>query len=138
MREFCTYGSVGGPAGNRRPYPASQMYFPGNTPKYVCTRRGCRTKVPLADLERIFQEQLRRFALSPEAVRATLSEADENLRAKIELLDGLRREDARLAEEAEKVYRLYLSGELTPRGFGQRNTPIEERRVQFETEIPRL
>jgi hypothetical protein len=22
MREFCTYGSVGGPAGNRRPYPA--------------------------------------------------------------------------------------------------------------------
>jgi hypothetical protein len=47
-------------------------------PKYVCTRKGCRTKVPLADLERIFQVELRRFALSPEDVRATLSEADLN------------------------------------------------------------
>ncbi len=116
----------------------AKMYVPPNTPKYVCTRKGCRTKVPQADLERIFQVELRRFALSPQDVRATLSEADEKLRAKTELLDGLRREDARLAEEAEQVYRLYLAGELTPRGFGARNTPIETRRVQLEEEIPRL
>jgi site-specific DNA recombinase len=116
----------------------AKMYVPPNTPKYVCTRKGCRTKVPQADLERIFQDQLRRFALSPEMVRATLSEGDETLQAKIELLETLRREDARLAEEAEKVYRLYLAGELTPRGFGARNTPIETRRVQLEEEIPRL
>ena len=116
----------------------AKMYFPGNTPKYVCTRKGCRTKVPLADLERIFQVELRRFALSPEDVRATLSEADLNLRAKLELLDGLRREDARLAEEAEKVYRLYLAGELDPKGFGARNRPLAARRDELEAEIPRL
>jgi site-specific DNA recombinase len=116
----------------------AKMYFPGNTPKYVCTRKGCRTKVPLADLERIFQVELRRFALSPEDVRATLSEADLNLRAKIELLDGLRREDARLAAEAEQVYRLYLAGEIDPKGFGARNRPLAARRDELEAEIPRL
>jgi site-specific DNA recombinase len=116
----------------------AKMYFPGNTPKYVCTRKGCRTKVPLADLERIFQVELRRFALSPEDVRATLSEADLNLRAKIDLLDGLRREDARLAAEAEQVYRLYLAGEIDPKGFGARNRPLAARRDELEAEIPRL
>jgi site-specific DNA recombinase len=116
----------------------AKMYFPGNTPKYVCTRKGCRTKVPLADLERIFQVELRRFALSPEDVRATLSEADEKLRAKIDLLESLWREDAHLAEEAEQVYRLYLAGELDPKGFGARNRPLAARRDELEAEIPRL
>jgi site-specific DNA recombinase len=116
----------------------AKMYVQVRSPKYVCTKKGCHTKVPQVDLERVFQVELRRFAVSPEAVRASLSEAGEALQAKIELLETLRREDTRLAEEAEKVYRLYLAGELTPRGFGSKNTPIEERRVQLEEEIPRL
>jgi site-specific DNA recombinase len=114
------------------------MYVQVRSPKYVCTKPGCHTKVPQVDLERVFQEQLRRFAFSPEKVAASLAEADQTIRAKVELLESLRREDARVAEEAEKVYRLYLAGELTPRGFGARNTPLEERRVQLEAEIPRL
>jgi len=116
----------------------AKMYVPGNTPKYVCTRRGCRTKVPVVDLERIFQDRLRRLALSPDAVEASLSEAGEALQAKIDLLEALRREDERLKAQADEVFQLYLAHEITSRGFGQRHQPIEDRRVELEAEIPRL
>jgi site-specific DNA recombinase len=115
-----------------------RMYVPSNTPKYVCRKKGCRNKVPQADLERVFAEQLRLFALSPEEVARSLAEKDEELQAKAALLDGLRLEATRLKAEADKLYALYLKDELTSRGFGERNTPIEERRVQIEEELPRL
>jgi site-specific DNA recombinase len=108
----------------------------GTPPKYIC--RSCRNKVPQADLERVFQEQLHHFALSPEKVAASLAEKDEELQAKSALLEGLRVEAGRLKAEADKLYALYLNDELTSRGFGERNRPIEERRVQIDEEIPRL
>jgi site-specific DNA recombinase len=113
-----------------------KMYVPSNTPKYVC--RACRNKVPQADLERVFQVELRSFALSPEEVAQSLALADQELRGKEELLQGLRREAERLKSEADQLYRLYLAGDLSSRGFGERNTPIEDRRVELEAEIPRL
>jgi site-specific DNA recombinase len=90
------------------------------------------------DLERVFQEQLRQFSLSPEEVMASLSEKDEEIAVKTILLDGLMREAERLKIEADQLYRLYLAGDLSSRGFGERNRPIEERRVALEAEIPRL
>jgi site-specific DNA recombinase len=113
----------------------TRMYV-GNTPKYFC--KSCRNRVPQADLERVFREQLRQFALSPEEVASALHEADREVEAKADLLQALVREDARLADEAEKVYRLYLAGELDPKGFGARNRPLAARREELEAEIPRL
>lgn len=113
-----------------------RMYVPSNTPKYVCQE--CRNKVPQADLERVFQEQLKAFFLSPEQVASALEVGDQEIAAKEELLDTLRREAVRLKAEADEVYQLYLSHEINARGFGERNTPIEDRRVQLEEEIPRL
>ena len=113
-----------------------RMYVPSNTPKYVCQE--CRNKVPQADLERVFQEQLKAFFLSPEQVASALEVGDQEIAAKEELLDALRREAVRLKAEADEVYQLYLSHEINARGFGERNTPIEDRRGQLEEEIPRL
>jgi site-specific DNA recombinase len=113
-----------------------RMYVPSNTPKYVCQE--CRNKVPQVDLERVFQEQLKAFFLSPEQVASALEVGDQEVRAKEELLETLRREAVRLKAEADEVYQLYLSHEINARGFGERNTPIEDRRGQLEEEIPRL
>jgi site-specific DNA recombinase len=113
-----------------------RMYVPSNTPKYVC--KSCRNKVPQADLERVFQEQLKAFFLSPEQVASALEVGDQEIAAKEELLDTLRREAVRLKAEADEVYQLYLAHEINARGFGERNTPIEDRRCQLEEEIPRL
>src|SRR5262249_25534528 len=66
--------------------------------KYVCGT--CRRKIPIADLERLFQAELERFVLSPEAVLAHLADADQALRGKQELLTMLHAERDSLALEA--------------------------------------
>jgi site-specific DNA recombinase len=115
-----------------------KMYVKSNTPKYVCTRKGCGNKAPQAELDRVFQIELARFADSADAVEACLADAEGHVREKVDLLDALAREEERLRAEGEKLYRLYLADELTPRGFGERHRPIEERLLALEEEIPRL
>ncbi|HXO39851.1 MAG TPA: recombinase family protein [Thermoanaerobaculia bacterium] len=113
-----------------------RMWVPSNTPKYVC--KACRNKVPQADLERVFQEQLKAFFLSPEQVAGALSQADQEVQAKADLLEALRREADRLKAEADEIFQLYLAKEITARTLGERHQPIEDRRVELEAEIPRL
>lgn len=113
-----------------------KMYVPSNTPKYVCY--GCRNKVPEADLEAVFVEQLRGLLLSPEALAEHLAAADTRLGEQEALLKSLEGEHRSSCEEGEKLYRLYLAGGLSPQGFGERNRPLEARLGELEEEIPRL
>lgn len=84
--------------------------------KYVCNE--CHRKIPVADLERLFQTELERFVLSPEAVAAHLADGDTVLSGK-ELLASLLSERERLAHEAEKLYRLYLADALSVEASGR-------------------
>ena len=113
-----------------------KMYVRSNTPKYVCM--ACRTKIPIVDLDHIFQGQLEDFTLSPEAIEAYLAQGSEAVTEKEELLDALFRERERLTKEAEKLYRLYQEDGLTVQGFRERHRPLEERLTGLGTEIPRL
>jgi site-specific DNA recombinase len=119
---FCTCGT--------------KMYRPFNTPKYVCYK--CRNKIPVDDLEAVFQEQLKGFLLSPTEMNEYFREADETIRDKENLLASLRKEQQRLKQEMDQVYRLYIDNELTPQGFGTRNRSLEERFNQLEDQIPEL
>jgi site-specific DNA recombinase len=104
--------------------------------KYVCNE--CHRKIPIVDLERLFQTELERFVLSPEAVAAHLADGDAVLAGKEELLTALLGERERLAREAEKLYRLYLADALSVEGFGAKHRPLEERLRQLDEEVPRL
>jgi site-specific DNA recombinase len=112
------------------------MTVPSNSPKYVC--RTCRRKITPNDLETVFQEQLKGFFLSPQDIEDYLDRADGVLAEKRALLTTLRAEEVKLRAEMEKVYQLYLAGELSPRGFGDRNRRLEQRAVQLLEEIPRI
>ncbi len=114
----------------------SKMYVRTDTPKYVC--EACRNKIPMEDLEGVFHEQLKSFFLSPEEVVKYLNEADQGLTHKQEVLDVLVKERQRVAGEMEKVYQLYLAGQISAQGFGSRNQPLENRVKQLDEEIPRL
>lgn len=114
----------------------SKMYVPSNSPKYTCY--SCRRKIPMMDLETVFREQLRGFFVSEGEVEAYLSRASGQSGEKEDILVALEREQRTLGGEMEKVYRLYLAGELTESGFGRLYRPLEERFDQIETERPRL
>lgn len=114
----------------------AKLYVPSNTPKWVCYK--CRNKIPITDLDRVFEEQLKDFFLSEEKIAEALADSDRTLVEKRELLSVLTAERERLSGEMEKVYRLYMNDVLSPEGFGERYRPLEERVRQLGQEIPRL
>lgn len=114
----------------------AKMGVPSNSPKYICP--SCRNKIPVADLEAVFKEQLRAFFLSPDDVSRYVEQADETLQAKEALLAGLESEDAKISAEMDKVMALYLADQLSKEGFGVRHKPLEARRATLRDEIPRL
>lgn len=113
-----------------------KMYVPSNSPKYICQR--CRNKIPVDDLEAIFEDQLRHFLFSETDIAAYLSEADQMLHEKSDLLSVLEEKQRKLAREMQKVYDLYMADEISKEGFGRVYKPLEERYRQVESEIPEL
>jgi site-specific DNA recombinase len=112
------------------------MYVPSNTPKYVCGK--CRNKIPIIDLDAVFYEQLRHFFLSPDDIAEYLTQADETIKQKEELLHVLEREQAKVQAEMDKTYRLYLEDQITKEGFGSRYKPMEARLAELQDQVPRL
>ena len=123
-------------AGVTRCHCGRKMYVPSNTPKYVCY--DCRNKIPIVDLEAVFEEQLKGFFLSPEQMAAYMDQADETIGQKEELLQGLDRERQSVQSQRDKVYRAYVADELTVGAFGELYRPLDERIGQLDEEIPRL
>ncbi len=112
------------------------MYVPSNSPKYICYR--CRNKIPVEDLDAVFQEQLRDFFFSPEEITKYLAGADETMRSKEETIGVLAKEAEKLRADMEKLSRLYLADEITKEGLGRHYRPLEERLGQIENELPAL
>ena len=113
-----------------------KMYVPSNTPKYVCYR--CRNKIPVDDLEAVFAEQLKTFFLSPDEIAGYLSQADDTIKAKEELLQVLAAERTKVGAAMDGVMKLYLADKLSPDGFGREYKPLEARLKEIDDELPRL
>jgi site-specific DNA recombinase len=113
-----------------------KMYVPSNTPKYVCY--SCRNKIPIGDLEAVFQEQLRTFVIDPKQIVNHLEKAHQGIRDKQALLQSLETERDKVGEEADKLYQLYIANEISAQGFGRKHKPLEERLNQLEDQIPKL
>jgi site-specific DNA recombinase len=114
----------------------TKMPVPSKSSNYYC--RKCHNKIGIADLEFIFQEQLKAFFLSPEEIAKHLSQADQTIKAKEELLATLMRESSQIREEMDKIMRLYLDGTMPQEAVGRHYKPLEERFKQLENQIPEL
>jgi site-specific DNA recombinase len=114
----------------------TRMYVRTTGSKYVCQK--CWNKIPVMDLEAIYYEQLKGFFLSPTEIADQISKADDQLRAKEELLKTLDAEQAKLQAEIDRVYRLYVDEQLTGEAFARFYKPLEARQKQLSDELPRL
>jgi site-specific DNA recombinase len=114
----------------------AKMYVPSNSPKYICFK--CRNKIPVADLEGVFHEQLKSFFFSSSDVTAYLEQADETIKQKQALLESLETEAQKAQREMDKLYHLYQADEISRDGFGARYRPLEERQKQISDQMPHL
>ena len=77
----------------------SKMYVPSysstrHTRKYVC--QSCKNKIAIDDMEAVFHEQLREFVSSPEDIAAYLTQANDQIAQKQQLIDALEIEQKNL------------------------------------------
>jgi site-specific DNA recombinase len=113
-----------------------KMYVPYKMYKYTCQK--CRSKVPVDDLERVFQEQLKNFFFSPQEIAKYLDKASADIREKELLLQVLQRESTKLSAEIDNLLDLYQSGAIDKRGVERKYYPMADRLRQLEEEIPRI
>lgn len=118
----------------------NKMYVPkrgpNHTPKYICYK--CRNKIPVDDLNAVYQEQLKSFLLSPAQLEGYLSQADGIIKQKSEQLSVLIVEQSKLTKKMDKTYDLYLEDEISADEFGKRHRPLEKRLKELQRTIPEL
>jgi site-specific DNA recombinase len=113
-----------------------KMYVRSGTPKYLC--RKCNNKIPIVDLEGIFQEELEVFFTAPEKIASHLSTATKTLTEKEQLLTAQERSIQKIREEMSRTHRLFVDGHITGQGFGEFYKPAEQQLNQLTKELPRL
>ena len=113
-----------------------RLHVPSNSPKYVC--KACKNKIPVADLELIFVEEIKAYSFSPKQIAAYLAKADKAAQEREDLLVVQQGELQKLKREIARVYELYQNEQLDADGFGGFYKPLEERRRQLEHDIPRI
>ena len=117
-----------------------KMYVPAmpsnRTPKYICQK--CKNKIPVTDLEEIFQNELKNFFFSPKEIQNYLDKGTETVKEKEDLLRKQQIEVEKIRTEMDRIMRLHLDGEIPKEGFGRHYQPLEERLQQLEQSIPEL
>ncbi len=113
-----------------------KMYVRSGTPKYLC--RKCNNKIPIADFEAIFHQELQVFFTAPEKLAAHLTQANLALAEKEQLLTSHQQSIQQVREQMTRTHKLYLDGHITGQGFGEFYRPAEERLTQLTKELPKL
>jgi site-specific DNA recombinase len=112
----------------------SKMYVPSKSPKYTCWT--CHNRIPMADLEAIFHDQLKGFLFSDEQVADQLQLADTIIAEKQEAIRHLERERQNVQRDMDQTFRLYQENQISPAGFGARYRPLEEQADQLDRQLP--
>ena len=113
-----------------------KMYARTDSPKYLC--RKCNNKMPIADLEGIFHEEMRAFFADASKLVTNIAQAEQTLRDKVTLIGTHQQSIQKVRDEMKQTHRLYVEGQITPQGFGDFYKPAEERLNQLLVELPKL
>ena len=114
----------------------TKMYVLTDSSKYTCNK--CRNKMPINDLEAIFEQELKNFTVSPKELTAHLEKGKASLQAKDSLVENLLKEQKKISAEIEKLHELYQSGAIDKKGFGTKYHQFAERQAQLDDELPQV
>lgn len=114
----------------------AKMYVPSGSKKYVC--QSCRRKIPVGDLEEIFQEELRSFVFSPEEIARHIQSGERQVEDLKALVSSLHAEREKSESQSDKLIELFQEGMLDKTGFGARHKKLEARLAQIDLELPSL
>ncbi len=123
-------------AGKLRCKCGRSMYVLSNTPKYFC--EGCRTRIPIMNLEAIFLDQLKGFFADPERIAGHIRKANEAVAEKGRFLETNQTEAAKVKEQMQRTHQLYLDKALDVDGFKELYGPQQERLRQLQDDHLRI
>ena len=92
---------------------------------YFC--EGCRTRIPIVDLEAVFLDQLKAFFANPERIAGYIRKANQAVAEKGQLLETHKSEIAKLKEQMARTPPLYLDQAIDSAGFKDLYTSQQER-----------
>jgi site-specific DNA recombinase len=113
-----------------------KMQVPSNNPKYIC--QSCHNKIPIVDLEAIFATQLAHIALAPDEIARYLTETDDTIKERQDLLLSLEAEEKRAQREMERIMRLFHKDMISDEAVGAQYQPLFDRAKQLQDQIPAL
>lgn len=123
-------------AGKLRCKCGRSMYVLSATPKYFC--EGCRTRIPIVDLEAIFLDQLKAFFANPERIAGHIRKANQAVSERQQLLETSKSEVAKVKEQMARTHQLYLDQAIDIAGFKELYAPQQERLRQLQDDAVRV
>jgi len=112
------------------------VYHQTNNPAYTCSK--CKTRIPSADLDDIFKDQLKAFLLTDTSVSEYLQKLDLQLQEKQKLLFVVREERQKLKKKMEEMVNMRVAGEWNRETFVEHFKPLEERIMQIDHQLPEM
>ncbi|MGA3014297.1 MAG: recombinase family protein [Bacteroidales bacterium] len=113
-----------------------KMYVFHSSNVYVC--KPCKNRIPVADIDEIYHEQLKTFLLTDQDIKSYLSQTDSVIQEKETLLHRQNNEAEKIRREMNELVSMRLSGELSKESFPKHYQPLEERLNQIENQLPEL
>jgi site-specific DNA recombinase len=115
---------------------AGKMYARTDSPTYLC--RACNNKIPIADLEAVFHQEVKAFFAEPQRLTTYLNQAEQTLKDREQLPTSHQHTIQNIRDEMKHMFGLSAQRHITPQGFGDFYKPAEERLNQLLAEQPKL
>ena len=112
------------------------VYHQTNNPTYTCSK--CKTRIPAADLDEIFKDQLKTFLLTDTSVSEYLEKLDVQLQERQNLLFVVKEERQKLKKKMEEMVNMRVAGEWNRETFIEHFKPLEERIMQIDNQLPEI
>lgn len=105
-------------------------------PRYAC--RGCKRKILVADMDAIYQEQLKHFLLTDIDVSDYVAKSDVELQEKQSIMKDILKQSQEISKKMSQLVDMRMGKEMSKENFQKHYQPFEIQLAQIEQRIPEL